>query len=148
MGITSGTTFTEYLRPALVVFYMLGLFIPFLIFWLRGRLRYLVLLLSPVFIYADIIVLKYHFVKFIYGMPSHNCLFDIFWSEYYFAGYLIFGTLAVHLISLLMLLLLQFVKNKLANDRPHLQRKLKWISAGSLIVHILILSLYWLNWVV
>ncbi len=148
VGASSIQAFSEYVKTALFVFYGLGALILLLIEKLKGYRFFILLVLSPLFVFADVVALQYHFVKYIYGMPAHNCLFDIFWSEYYFAGYLIFGTLAVYLISLLMLLLLQFVKNKLADGRLNLQRKLKWMAAGGLIGHLLILSLYWLRWII
>lgn len=146
-GTIVGAAFLDYLKPALALFYTLGLALPFFIFRLRGRRLYLLLALVPFFVFADIIVLKYHFVKFIYGMPAHNCLFDIFWGEYHFAGYLIFGTLALFLGGLLMLLLLKAVQTKHLSQKPSLERKLKWLSAGSLIGHLSVLSVYWLHWV-
>ncbi len=147
-GIISAQTATQYLKPAMAIFYGLGLLIPFLMIRLRGRIIYLLVFLSAIFVYADMIALKYHFVKFIYGMPSHNCLFDIFWSEYYFAGYLIFGTLAAYLAGVLFLTLLKMVQVKHLAKKPFLERKLKWIATVGLIGHLLILNLYWLYWII
>ena len=147
-GVISVPLFSEYVQQALALFYVLGVTLVFLLLRLRTRLLYLILFITPVFVFADILALKYHFVKFIYGMPAHTCLFDIFWGEYYFAGYLIFGTLATYLAGVLLLILLKMMQAIHLAERPHLERKLKWLAVGGLVGHLLILSLYWLYWII
>jgi len=135
--------------PVLInIFYGLGLLILPVVFLAKGRLVLVTPVLSLLFIYFDLPVLKYHFVKFIYALPSHNCLFDIFWAEYYYVGYWIFGTLALHLVTLLMLAIVQVVQTRTDLIRVSLYTKLKWLSAGGLLAHILILSAYWINWII
>jgi len=131
----------------LVLFYVLGALLILGMITLRDKLFYLLIILSAGFIYLDLIVLKFHFVKFIYEMPAHNCLFDIFWREYYYAGYFVFGSLALHFLSILLQTVYKFVSRILQVQRDTLTHKLRWISISALVFHLLLLSFYWIKWI-
>jgi len=105
-----------------------------------------VLLTGILFTFFAVYSLKYHFVKYIYGLPSHDCLFDIFWSQYYYIGYIIFGLLLLMLMSLLDSVILQNTKNKLTNSHPDLEFRLRILSSLSALLVVIILSSYWLYW--
>lgn len=151
-GFNPGTdAFTQNTSAGIIVyvisFYVLSMLLMVGLGFARGRVIYILPILSMVFIFVDLTALKFHFVKFIYEMPSHNCLFDIFWAEYYYAGYLIFGSLAVHFLALLLAAVLQFTRALLSTNRAALARRLKWISAAALFFHVALLSVYWLKWI-
>ncbi len=147
----SGSAFLQSVPTSLsiylILFYFLAGSLILGMITLSSRFYYLLLFLSSGIIYIDLIVLKFHFVKFIYEMPAHNCLFDIFWSEYYYAGYFIFGSLAAYFLSLLLLTVLDFVKKNLQVRHDVLAWRLKWISTTALSFHIILLSFYWLKWI-
>lgn len=137
-----------YLSIYLISFYILGAILIFGVRLFSNRFFYLLLAMSVCFIYIDLIVLKFHFVKFIYEMPAHNCLFDIFWSEYYYAGYFIFGSLSIYFLCLLLLTVYNYVQRSLKKQREALALRLKWISTGALSFHVVLLSFYWLKWII
>ncbi|PWJ36135.1 hypothetical protein [Sediminitomix flava] len=52
-------------------------------FWRKSKLT---LLMSLAFTLSSYFAIKYHYIKFIYGLPSHLCLFDAFNGQYYYVG--------------------------------------------------------------
>lgn len=83
------------------------------------------LLLSICYVFASVYVLKYHFVKYIYGLPSHLCLFDIFWGRYYAVGYVLFGAYYGIILSMLGYTIIFLFQAKLAYPAYHLQNTLR-----------------------
>ncbi|GAB4396008.1 MAG: hypothetical protein OHK0053_08430 [Microscillaceae bacterium] len=58
-------------------------------------------LVGLVYVSSAVYALRYEYVKYIYGLPTHLCMFDIFWLHYGGIGYVIFGTYAGLLFGLL-----------------------------------------------
>ena len=65
------------------------------------------------YLILSIYVLKFFFVKYIYGLPSHLCLFDIFFQKYNYIGYFIFFNLFFVSLFLINKLIFELVKYKL-----------------------------------
>jgi hypothetical protein len=68
------------------------------------------------YIVLSVYVLKFFFVKYIYGLPSHLCLFDIFFQKYNYIGYIIFFNLFFVSFFLVNKLLFVLVRNRLNTD--------------------------------
>ncbi len=97
---------------------MLGLFwgvaIILLILLLFYKKRFFIhLALSLIFIFLAVFVVKNHFVRFIYGIPSHACLFDMLFDEYNFVGYVLFGALFILLAITIYLFLIESYSSQL-----------------------------------
>ena len=98
------------------------------------------------YVITAIYSLKYFFVKYIYGLPSHNCLFDIFFKNYNYVGYLIYGSYYLLLASLLFSSLKNVFASKLKTSHQKLQKNNTWLSFVSLLVSFAVPVLYWLFW--
>jgi len=105
------------------------------------------LITGSIFIYLSVYSLKYHFVKFIYELPAHNCLFDIFWSQYYYIGYVLFGSLMILLICLLLISLYPFFGSKLKKNHHHLIKQFRYTALFCTLLFVTINSAYWLYWI-
>lgn len=117
-------------------------------------------LLINVWIGNAVFLLKNFFVKYIYGVPSHDCLFDIFWGEYYFVGYIIFfGYLYVWTHCLREMLFYFFEKNiKEKNikigEKSALQKdilspkkqKFQWLYLAIWIMNIILPTIFYVMW--
>ncbi|MCS7019024.1 MAG: hypothetical protein RMJ87_00605 [Cytophagales bacterium] len=110
------------LQPALWTWGLIGALLiaadwqkPFLPTWVHS-------LLILVFVGLSIYTLKYFFVKYIYGVPSHLCLFDLFLAHHHYIGYLIFALYYILIISTMLIVITPFVikKTRLTNA-AHLQ---------------------------
>jgi len=89
----------KFLQPALWAWGIIGALLiaadwrkPFLPLWLHASLM-------VGFIVLSLYTLKYFFVKYIYGLPSHLCLFDLFLSHHHYIGYLLFSLYYLLIIS-------------------------------------------------
>ncbi|WP_299455759.1 hypothetical protein [uncultured Microscilla sp.] len=110
------------------------------------RLAWLNLILGFAFITSGIYSLKQFFVKYIYGLPSHNCLYDIFWIKHYLIGYVFFGGYYLLAGALLGAFLLQIFKARLHQQHASLARKMRWVSIFTVIILILLPLYYWWKW--
>ncbi len=104
------------------------------------------ILLSVIYVFSATYTLKFFFVKYIYGILGHNCLFDIFFAKYYFVGYAIFGSYYLLLGSLLMDLVYNFSKKYLHSKHTSLQENLLRVSLISLWISFFIPLGYWWIW--
>lgn len=129
----------------LLLFSLSGTFL-LLVLFITNRFQWVKLILGGIFITSAIFSLKYFFVKYIYGLPSHNCLYDIFWAKHYFIGYLFFGGYYILAASLICLVLLQMFKKRLGNLHPKLMQKLRWTSFWVTLILIFIPIAYWWHW--
>ena len=57
--------------------------------------RFMLTLLSPLFIYISYFSIVYFFSTYIYELPSHKCPYCLLQSEYYFIGYFIYSSLII-----------------------------------------------------
>lgn len=110
------------------------------------RYVWLQVILGGIFITSAIYSLKYFFVKYIYGLPSHNCLYDIFWTKHYWVGYVFFGGYYILAASLIFRLLLHLFRARLGNQPVELKEKMRWISFWTTLVLILLPLVYWWQW--
>ena len=65
-----------------------------------------------VFSVVAVFAIVLHFAKYVYGMPSHHCPFDMLWSQYYFVGYLIYALLMIATVSAISTALMRFAGRK------------------------------------
>lgn len=135
----------QWIEVALPVFYLIS-FLLVLSLLLKKRQNLLSLLLILFFIPVSLYVLKYHFVKFIYALPTHNCLFDIFWKNYYYIGYLLFGTLLVSVLLIIMINLYRFFQKRLQKGHPRLIDFMRWLTVACIGLFVIMNSVYWLYW--
>lgn len=91
-------------------------------------------------------VLKNFFVKYIYGLPTHTCIFDSFLGQYQYIGYVIFalyyllaGSILLHATTLSALPLLQHKHEKF-------RQKLRYLGLLALVGSVLIPTAYWYFW--
>lgn len=112
----------------------------------KQRLAWLKLVVGSVFVTSAIYTLKHFFVKYIYGLPSHNCLYDIFWAKYYLIGYVFFGGYYLLMASLIGALLLEVFKARLQQPHEKLAHKMRWWSFYLVLLLILLPMWYWWSW--
>ncbi len=116
----------------LILFYLL-----FIVVFgaLIGEVAFLILLATPLFLYIAYYSVTYFFGTYIYELPTHKCPFCMFQKEYYYIGYLIWGSLFLGtffaLIWAIDALLFKIW-----------QKKLKLIAQISLFLFVIICSSY------
>ncbi|WP_154657202.1 hypothetical protein [Hugenholtzia roseola] len=99
----------------------------FILFWL---------LLLVVYTFVGVHSLENHFVKYIYGLPSHLCLYDTFLGHYHYVGYALTSGYLMLWVSLLWLFLVCFFGKKIGYQIPY--RKLQfWLLWGLLLSGVL-----------
>jgi hypothetical protein len=84
-----------------------------------------------------------HFVKYIYGLPSHLCLYDMFLGHYYYVGYAIVSGFLFLLLPSLWLLLVYFLGKKIPYRVPYLRLQF-WAALGALLSGLLPSLYEWL----
>jgi hypothetical protein len=104
------------------------------------------LLTSIAYIILSIDLLKNFFVKYIYGLPSHACLHDLFLSHYNSIGFLLFGAYYALLICIIFTFILKIETKNLAITHQSLYKKLNLIYFMSLIITVFVPLLYWWQW--
>lgn len=98
------------------------------------------------YIVLSVYVLKFFFVKYIYGLPSHLCLFDIFFQKYNYIGYLLFFNLFFIGLFLVNKLIFILVKNKLNTDYSLFWNTYQKITLFFWILSWLVPCLYYFAW--
>ncbi len=98
------------------------------------------------YIVLSVYVLKYFFVKYIYGLPSHLCLFDIFFQKYNYIGYLLFFNLFFLGLFLVNKLIFVLVKNKLNTNYLVFWSNYKKIALLFWVLSWLVPCLYYFSW--
>lgn len=111
------------------------------IFWVSGQL-----LLGIVFVLSAIYTLKNYFVKYIYGLPSHTCLFDIFWAKYHYVGYVLFLSYYGLLGSLLFLILYQIYGKRLAHNPEKALKRVQLFAIICMLISFGLPLFYWFIW--
>ena len=92
--------------------------------------------------------ITHHYVKYIYGLPSHHCPFDIFWKEYFFIGYLIYGFLFLATLSSILIGVTWLLQKK-HNIKTHAQKFSRYTArlciASSFLLFILLkcFEIFW-----
>lgn len=109
-------------------------------------LAILQMLTALLFIFSAVYTLKYFFVRYIYALPLHNCLFDIFFSKYYFIGYGIFGAYFGVSFCMLFQLIYAFTKEKLSITQIHTLRNYHFYTILWSSFAFFIPIVYWMMW--
>jgi hypothetical protein len=113
----------------------------------KGLFYTLLLFLNGVlYIVLSVYVLKFFFVKYIYGLPSHLCLFDIFFQKYNYIGYIIFFNLFFVGLFLINKLIFVVVKNSLNTDYSSFWNKYQKITLLFWVLSWLVPCLYYFAW--
>lgn len=132
-----------------VLIYLIVAFSSFLLgfgtlFFFKNR--FLLLFSSLIYAVSGILSLKYFFVKYIYGLPSHLCLFDLFLPQEYFIGYPIIGSGFVAVLGVWFVFLYRTYQHLLAQNALFLAQKAEKISFFFWFLSAFIPSLYWFFW--
>lgn len=143
----------SYLNESLGGFVGLGLMLMILYAWQLWRKTKPSFLLSAGQLLLDILwlglalySLKYFFVKYIYGLPNHQCLFDIFFAKYYGIGYLLFASYYLIVLSDIALLCLALFGKSLSRSYQSLLKNWQQARLLGLLAALAIPLIYWLTW--
>ncbi|MCU0445313.1 MAG: hypothetical protein MUE85_10380 [Microscillaceae bacterium] len=126
---------------------LLGLFVGNITIFKKNN--YLIisqLMLGIIFVGLAVLALKYFFVKYIYGVPNHNCLFDIFFAQYYYIGYVLFFLYYALVFTLLFGALVFIFRFKIPVFPSTFWVRLQWLGLALVWACLLIPSLYWGLW--
>ena len=74
----------------LALFYLL--FVSFLLATF-SKMNYILIIVSVLFLYISYYSVVYFFGTYIYELPTHKCPFCMMQKEYYYVGYLVWGSL-------------------------------------------------------
>ena len=110
--------------------------------------NYLFGILAILFFFISLKTLIIHFSKYIYGMPSHHCPFDMLWGHYYYVGYYLYialflGTLTGLSVSLMEILARVKQVHSVARQ---LQERLMAISIASILFYTALVSFIEITW--
>ncbi len=111
-----------------------------------SKKRFILLFSSLLYAVSGIISLKFFFVKYIYGLPSHQCLFDLFLPKYYFVGYAIIGSGFVSVLGVWFVFLYRTYRHILPENAFFLVQKAEKMSFFFWFLSAFIPFLYWLFW--
>ena len=137
----------QWIETALILFYMIAVFLVVGLILLK-KYPFINLILSILFITISVYSLKYHFVKFIYELPTHNCLFDIFWSQYCYIGFILFGLLLILIICTIFITVFPMIKQRLQKNHDRLIKQFRYITLFCTLLFVMINSSYWFYWLV
>ncbi|WP_338766809.1 hypothetical protein WAF17_04555 [Bernardetia sp. ABR2-2B] len=107
---------------------------------------FLFFIVGVFYIILSVYVLKFFFVKYIYGLPSHLCLFDIFFQKYNYIGYFIFFNLFFIALFLINQLIFSLVKSKLKTDYSTFWKNYQKITLLFLVLSWVVPCLYYFSW--
>ncbi len=120
------------IKLLLVLFYLLFIV---LIGSLAFEIEFLTLFSTPLFLYIAYYAVTYFFGTYIYELPTHKCPFCMFQKEYFYVGYLVWGSLFLGtFLALIWAIDALFFKI--------FQKKLKAIAQISLLLFVIICSSY------
>ncbi len=106
------------------------------------------LLSAAAYVVLSVIVLKEHFIRYIYARPTHNCLFDVFWGEYYYIGFILYGLLLFVIMDVIFMNILFIFTDRLSRDYSRLLLKMRYAAIISVLTYLIIVHLYWLRWII
>jgi hypothetical protein len=136
----------------LSLFYGLGglmLLLQLIGLWIKKYPKWLIiseLIFGIAFVVLAVFSLKYFFVKYIYGVPNHNCLFDIFFPKYYYLGYALFSAYYGLIFSLLLGSLGILLSSKIPLNQSKLLLYTKIWSLFFIGFSLIVPSIYWFLW--
>ncbi len=114
--------------------------------WRKTKKTRILLIIEFFLSLFSLLALKYHFVKYIYALPSHNCLFDLFFHQYHYIGYILFISLFFPLITSLCLNLLFYLQKYFITDLQTLKNKMYLIGFCGNLIFAVIIHIYWVYW--
>ncbi len=88
-NIHTNTT-TEIFQQVGIILFLASILI-WLITYIFKKIIFLKCITAVFILYYSVFFLQHFFVKYIYGLPNHFCLFDMFFWEYNAIGFLWFG---------------------------------------------------------
>lgn len=141
-GFLNTGAYTGY---SVVGFINLFFVVAYLLFFSKKR-RFLLLLLTLLYVGVAVYSLKFFFVKYIYGLPSHTCLFDLFFAQHHFVGFALFGSYYGLLGSVLGLFWVRFFRPLLKHPSDRFVRRLRYLSLFFLLLSFLIPVAYRIAW--
>jgi hypothetical protein len=103
-------------------------------------------LAALLYVALAVFCLKYFFVKYIYGLPTHSCLFDLFLPTYYGLGFIIFASYYVLLAAILFKTVLYWNKKQLQNLHTNSLQTANVVILVALLASFLIPVGYWFFW--
>lgn len=115
---------------------------------IRRMAVYLFGILSGFFFFIALKTLIIHFSKYIYGMPSHHCPFDMLWGHYYFIGYVLYSALFLGTLTGLSVALMEILSGveMVKNTARRLQQKLMQVSLISFIFYTALVTIIKFLW--
>jgi hypothetical protein len=113
---------------------------------LLRKIPFLTLLAGILFVASGVVSLKFFYVKYIYGLPTHLCLFDLFFGQYYYVGYAIFGAHIGLLCVLIFRNLGFYSQKKLLTDHRQALRKADWLAFVLACIAFGLPFAFWLTW--
>lgn len=103
-------------------------------------------LLNSVYLLASWYLLKTYFVHYIYGLITHDCLFDLFWYKHASIGYVLLFSYVAQIGALLFIFLLHYVQQKVAYNPVNVWKWAYSIQLAGLIGSFIIPWMYWVAW--
>jgi len=102
------------IKRLLILFYASYIILIFSL-WLKQRVASIIL--SMLFVYIAYYSVVYFFGTYIYQLPTHKCPFCMMQKEYYFVGYLVWGSLFMGVFqSIIASFLSLFTKRNMIHD--------------------------------
>jgi hypothetical protein len=104
------------------------------------------LILSALLSVFSFYTFQYYFVKYIYGLPNHFCIFDTFFIEYYGVGFVWFGAwlcfIFFHSIELIIFLSQKKIDFSLSKITSIIQK----IQLFCFLIIVVLPLIYWISW--
>jgi hypothetical protein len=134
------------IKPFLAFFVLL--FVVNLVLIFSKQAKKVIYQLFATFFYVALAIfcLKYFFVKYIYGLPTHSCLFDLFLPTYYGLGFVIFASYYILLAAILFKIMLYWNRKQLQNLHASSLQTANVVIWVALLASFLIPVGYWFFW--
>jgi hypothetical protein len=136
-------------KISLVIFVILFVILNLLLFVLKQKnkkINYIQFLIGALYIGFAIATLQEFFVKYIYGIPTHNCLYDLFLPHYYSIGFLLFGLYYLIFVGLLFKIILVSQQNLLITNYQIKLKSINLLIFVALLLSFIIPVCFWLLW--
>jgi hypothetical protein len=102
-------------------------------------------ILAILFIISGLYSLKYFFIKFIYGLPNHYCLYDLFLAKNLYLGYGLFLAYFLFYYNLLELFLAKLSESKIQLTHSYFHQFAPYNLILTLIIWLVPL-IYYFTW--
>lgn len=136
----------NFIKPFLAFFALLFVTNIVLMFSKQAKNTIYQALAAFLYVALAIFCLKYFFVKYIYGLPTHSCLFDLFLPSYYGLGFVIFASYYILLAAILFKTMLYWNKKQLQNLHTNSLQTANVVIWVALFASFLIPVGYWFFW--